>query len=548
MIVKTKEISEFLAPVRIVDFFKVDNCDFLLNNLVKQVPLHGKKYAMMEAGGFIILDYGKEVSGGIRLLTQCVIGQSPTCKVRIRFGESVTEASSEIGEKNSGNHHSTRDFICNIQNLSEIRLGSTGFRFIRIDNIDCARIGLLSVQAEFIHTDAVRIGSFECDDKIVNEIFSAADRTLFLNMQNNVLWDGVKRDRLVWSGDLYVEMLSCFYNYGNVDNIGNSINLCFESANEVAWVNRIPSYSLWLVLNVYNYFEFTGDCGFFKDNLQYFEDLLDKLDVCVSDDGEFVPSRLGEGKTGMPYFIDWPTAANPDAAYAVNALLKAALRKMLLMYEKNGLINDKLNKLYCKVKEYPAKLTDSKALNAVQSAFGDVTDGAFGKSLTEDGASGISTFMSYFILSEMFKAGFKTEALKIFREYFGAMLEMGATTFFEDFDISWKEECFPITSLKQDGKADMHGDKGAYCYKGFRHSLCHGWACGAIPFLIECVIGLKIIEPGFKKISITPEMEGFEKIECSVATPYGPLEIKLSKNNGKINKIIKVPDEITIIN
>lgn len=113
MIVKTKEVSEFLAPVRIVDFYKVDNCDFLLNNLEKQVPLHGKKYALTEAGGFIILDYGKEVSGGIRLLTQCVIGQSPTCKVRIRFGESVTEASSEIGEKNSGNHHSTRDFICN---------------------------------------------------------------------------------------------------------------------------------------------------------------------------------------------------------------------------------------------------------------------------------------------------------------------------------------------------------------------------------------------------------------------------------------------------
>lgn len=102
MIVKTKEVSEFLAPVRIVDFYKVDNCDFLLNNLEKQVPLHGKKYALTEAGGFIILDYGKEVSGGIRLFTQCVIGQSPTCKVRIRFGESVTEASSEIGEKKLG--------------------------------------------------------------------------------------------------------------------------------------------------------------------------------------------------------------------------------------------------------------------------------------------------------------------------------------------------------------------------------------------------------------------------------------------------------------
>ena len=35
-----------------------------------------------------------------------------------------------------------------------------------------------------------------------------------------------------------------------------------------------------------------------------------------------------------------------------------------------------------------------------------------------------------------------------------------------------------IDELVPPGKKDLHGDFGAYCYVGFRHSLCHGWASG----------------------------------------------------------------------
>ena len=35
----------------------------------------------------------------------------------------------------------------------------------------------------------------------------------------------------------------------------------------------------------------------------------------------------------------------------------------------------------------------------------------------------------------------------------------------------------------------MHGDNGAHCYSGFRHSLCHGWSAGPVPFLAEAVLG-----------------------------------------------------------
>lgn len=40
-----------------------------------------------------------------------------------------------------------------------------------------------------------------------------------------------------------------------------------------------------------------------------------------------------------------------------------------------------------------------------------------------------------------------------------------------------------------EGKVDIHGAYGDYCYNGYRHSLCHGWSSGPCPWLTEHVLG-----------------------------------------------------------
>ena len=49
--------------------------------------------------------------------------------------------------------------------------------------------------------DIPYLGSFTCDDPLLNNIWKTAAWTVHLNMQN-YLWDGIKRDRLAWQGDL----------------------------------------------------------------------------------------------------------------------------------------------------------------------------------------------------------------------------------------------------------------------------------------------------------------------------------------------------------
>ena len=74
------------------------------------------------------------------------------------------------------------------------------------------------------------------------------------------------------------------------------------------------------------------------------------------------------------------------------------------------------------------------------------------------------------------------------KEYYGAMLDKGATTFWEDFDIEWAENSCRIDELPKDGEKDIHGDFGAFCYKGFRHSLCHGWSAGATDLIKRYIL------------------------------------------------------------
>ena len=52
--------------------------------------------------------------------------------------------------------------------------------------------------------DLQYLGSFECSDERLNTIWQTGAYTVHLNMQD-YLWDGIKRDRLVWIGDMHPE-------------------------------------------------------------------------------------------------------------------------------------------------------------------------------------------------------------------------------------------------------------------------------------------------------------------------------------------------------
>ena len=195
---------------------------------------------------------------------------------------------------------------------------------------------------------------------------------------------------------------------------------------------------------------------------------------CVKEDGELAyPS----------YFVDWPTSGTPDEIHGVRAINIMAAKKairLLQAFQKDTASAEQLLERLLKIEILPQT---SKQVTGLKFFATELTE-TDRQRLVEGGARGMSTFMSYYILKAV--ASFDKEAaVAMMKEYYGAMLDKGATTFWEDFDMAWTERSCRIDAFPAPGEQDIHGDFGAYCYIGFRHSLCHGWSAGVLQFIKE---------------------------------------------------------------
>ena len=76
----------------------------------------------------LLLDYGRESHGTLRLTAASVESASGRAKLRIRFGESVMEALTPLGQKNATNDHAVRDHVYDLGTLSTAETNESGFR------------------------------------------------------------------------------------------------------------------------------------------------------------------------------------------------------------------------------------------------------------------------------------------------------------------------------------------------------------------------------------------------------------------------------------
>ena len=162
------------------------------------------------------------------------------------------------------------------------------------------------------------------------------------------------------------------------------------------------------------------------------------------------------------------------------------------------------------------------------------------------GAEGYSTFMGYYLLAAKAEAGDMAGALRDLRTYWGGMLRMGATSFWEDFDLKWMENAGRIDEVVPEDKKDIHGDYGAFCYEKFRHSLCHGWSSGPVPFLMRHVAGITVEEPGCKKLRIAPQLGDLRFVAADYPTPLGIVQIRHERQaDGSIKTEVNAPKGIS---
>lgn len=505
-------VKEKVMPICVKDFRDMNSVEELLVQKPACISFKTDGVAnFTKKGSYVVLDFGKELCGSLRFVTRATEG-SPAM-FRITLGESLTEACSSIGGKNATNDHSPRDFTAPISNMSDLTYGLSGFRFARIELLTEEPVAVRNIFAVNMLPKFEREGYITTSDDKLNHIIETAIYTLKLNFQNGYIWDGIKRDRLVWSGDLNPEIISSIYLFGDNKNITNSLSFLRSETPETAWINNFPTYSAWWVVNLCDYSRLTGNKDYFTENRDYAKAIMAHLNACIAEDGKMV---FGP-EEGALFFLDWPTYQTDDAVTGTAALLIYAAKVYLEQEE-----NEDCRAIVRKLTSYLDDSCEFKQTRAFQILAGRIneTDVQF---LEQGGAQGYSTFMSYYILTADAMVHGKA-MLPIIKEYFGGMLSRGATTFWEDFHMDWLEGSGHIDEFPKEGEKDIHGDYGAFCYQGFRHSLCHGWACGVLAFVYEYMLGLKLSDGG-ETYEITPNPLGVKEIHAKIPTKAGWLEV-----------------------
>lgn len=110
------------------------------------------------------------------------------------------------------------------------------------------------------------------------------------------------------------------------------------------------------------------------------------------------------------------------------------------------------------------------------------------------------------------------------------------------------ENAARIDEIVPPGQVDVHRTYGDFCYKGLRHSFCHGWASGPTPWLTEHVLGVSIVEPGCRVMRVRPHLGELAWAEGTVPTPYGVLKVRHERQaDGTVKSTIDAPRGVKIV-
>ena len=365
--------------------------------------------------------------------------------------------------------------------------------------------------------------------------------TVHLNMQQ-FLWDGIKRDRLVWVGDLHPEIMTINSVFGAQPIVPASLDLIRDATPLPAYMNGISSYSMWWILIQRDWYLYQGDLEYLREQAPYLKSLLALLMSKTSGGRE----RLDGWR-----FLDWSTEGKEGA-------VEAGLQAMMVLALDAGadlsdILEDRATaqacrKLVASLKRHVPDAKGNKQATALQALAGMLPARRAAEVLSAGGVQGFSTFYGYYILRAKALAGDYSGAMRDIREYWGGMLDLGATTFWEDFDIGWMENAGRIDELVPPGKKDVHASYGSHAFKKLRMSLAHGWASGPTSWLTQYVLGINVIEPGARAVRIAPHLGDLEFAEGTFPTPHGVIKVKHIKSaDGEVVSDIHAPEGIRIV-
>ena len=474
----------------------------------------------------ILVDFGKETFGFIKLH-----GLKGKGNLAIYYGESKEEALSKDGAVTFD-----RLIIDNEVARDSVMSLSKAFRYINIVRAGAVHFDDVSMLYEY--ADIPDKGSFSCNDEEINKIYDIAKYTLHLSTREFFI-DGIKRDRWVWSGDAYQSYLMNYYLMNDNGTVTRTMYALRGKDPVTGHINTIMDYTFYWFLGIYDYYLYSGDKTFIQQNYDRMKSLMDYVM------GRRNKSGLLEGLPGDWIFIDWAAGLSKKGEVSFEQLLFArSLETMALcadiVNDKQGVaqyktlaadLRKKLFSIYWNQQKQAlvhSRVDGKQTGNVTRYSnmfaiffdyFNEQQKQAVKKSvLLNNNIQKITTpYMRFYELEALCAMGEQNYVLKEMKDYWGGMLKLGATSFWEEYN--------------PDKKGAEH-----YAMYGreFGKSLCHAWGASPIYLLGKYYLGVKPTSAGYATYVVEPNLGGLQWMQGKVPTPAGEVDLKVSQTEIKI--------------
>ena len=481
----------------------------------------------------MLLDFGREIAGRLLIESAC----NCESQVLVSYGESEGEALS------GQNYLGVNPLLIPPRGVA--RGPKSGFRYAWIRFISGApHTAFRSIRVEGIAYPVTYRGSFESSDPLLNRIFDTAAYTARLCMQDGI-WDAPKRDRGRWAGDLDVTGSVVSDVFGDSFLLDDTLTRLLPPSGHD--VNGIPGYTALWVTTLADLYRHNGN----KSALELLHTPL--LHVLQQMDSELDSSNGFTNNHHRWLFVDWSPGFY---AYTANAVEGTEL-EFVRGYRQGAWLLDQLGD-HAASQRYSIRANSLAALARARFAS---PGGTYGTSwqlnamavlsgvarLQDDPAiwsdvfshvgpgpqeQTITPYFNFYLLQAMAQMDHRREALNWLRTYWGGMIDEGATSFWEAYDLRWPKEN-PHLSLQADGTS------------GYFVSLAHGWSSGPASWLLNEILGVKAIDPGFSSVQVRPDLAGLQWVRGAVPTPRGL--IRVDANSMRVALDIPASTDVTLL-
>ena len=481
-----------------------------------------------------LYDFGRETFGNLRFH-----GLRGTGTLRIYYGESREEALDR-------DHCETLDvFSVNGTKgaVAETPFGSKAFRYVCIQKEGTADFDKLTMDEEYAPFDPSRSGTFRCSDDELNRIWEVSARTLDLTTRE-FFCDGIKRDRWVWSGDAIQSYLMNYYLRFDTECVKRTIRQLRGKDPVTAHVNTIMDYTFYWFVSIWQYYEYTGDIDFVSEMWPKMVTLMDYVLSRTNADG------LAEGKPDDWIFVDWvdfPMHKRGALAFEQIRFWKA-LQIMALCASRFTHDDSRASRfpradslpdyaalaasLRKKIKDIFWSADSHAYLHAVEDGqlnpqltkFPNMFAILYGLAsedekplianhvlLNPDVPPITTPYMRFYELEALCLMGRHEEVLRQMKAYWGGMLRLGATSFWEKY------------------VPEEYGTEHLAMYgRPYGKSLCHAWGASPLYLLGRYFLGVRPTKPGYEEYEVCPQNGGMEWMEGDVPTPFGKIHVRTS--------------------